>query len=203
MKHANANIGAIGFKAKTGRAIAVVLRGPADSPQFVRRIELLLSDPRVPATCQPYHEVMELPWNQSQIKVKPLVRKIERVAASALRELIGELQSDGVRVIRVGIAGAADRDLSRIGNPHIRAHAAEGVLFRQVLESAAKANGLAKRVFTERGLEAQAASTLQCTIAKLNASLTSLGRSAGPPWRAEQRVAATAAWLALRGSRGD
>ena len=199
MKHSNANFGAIGFKAKTGRAIAVVLRGPADAPQFVRRIELVLSDPRTPATCQPYHEVMELPWNQSQIKVKPLVHKIERVAASALRELIGELQSDGLTVISVGIAGSADRDLSRIGNPHIRAHAAEGVLFRQVLESAAKANGLAKHVFTERDLEAQAASTLQCTIAKLSACLTSLGRSAGPPWRAEQRVAATAAWLALLG----
>ena len=198
MRRTGANICAIGFKAKTGRAIAVVLRGPTDAPEIIKRTELVLTDPRVPATCQPYHEVMELPWNQSQIKVKPLVRKIERVAAKALAELVRELESEGLKVIGVGIAGAADRDLRRIGNPHIRAHAAEGVLFRQVLESAAKANGLAKHVFNERDLGAQAALILQCTTAKLSAYLTSLGRSAGPPWRAEQRVAATAAWLALR-----
>ena len=199
MKRANAKFCAIGFKSKTGRAVAVVLLGPADSPEIVRRTELVLSDPQVLATAQPYHEVMELPWNQSQIKVKPLVRKIERVATRALRELIAELQSDGLSVISVGIAGAPDRDLGRIGNPHIRAHAAEGVLFRQVLESAAKANGMPRRVFTERGLEAQASLILKCTMAKLNACLAGLGRAAGPPWRAEQRMAATVAWLALRG----
>jgi hypothetical protein len=135
----NTNLAAIGFKAKTGRAIAVVLRGPREAPQLFRRTELILTDPRVPATFQPYHEVMDLPWQESQIKVKPFVRAIEKVAAKALAQLIRELQLEGVKVVSVGIAGTADRDLSKIGNYHIRAHAAEGLLFRQVLESAAKA----------------------------------------------------------------
>ena len=199
MSNTKTNVASIGLKAKTGRAIVVVLRGPAASPEIVRRTELILTDPRTPATYQPYHVVMDLPWAQSQVKVKPLVRKIERVATSALGKLIGELHSEGLKVISVGIAGAPDRDLSRIGNPHIRAHAAEGLLFRQVLESAAKANGLPSRVLIERGLEAETALTLGCAVAKLKASLAKLGRSAGPPWRGEQRAAAIAAWLALRG----
>ena len=187
----------IGLKAKTGRAIAVVLRGPADSPQLIKRTELSLTDPRIPATFQPYHEVMDLPWNESQVKVKPFIRAIEKVAAETLSDLIHELQSEGLKVIGIGVAGSADRDLAKIGNYHIRAHAAEGLLFRQVLEFAAKANKLPHRTFVEKALQTQAASELGKTVANLNATLTSLGRSAGPPWRTDHRVAATAAWLSL------
>jgi hypothetical protein len=190
-------IAAIGLKAKTGRAIAVVLRGPADSPQLVKRTELVLTDPNVPATFQPYHEVMDLPWNESQVKVKPFIRAIEKVAAKALSDLIRELQSEGLKVVGVGIAGSADRDLAKLGNFHIRAHAAEGLLFRQVLEFAAKSNKLPHRTFIERDLPTQAACELGFTAAKLNNSLISLGRTLGPPWRTDQRIAATAAWLAL------
>lgn len=194
---ANTSIAAIGLKAKTGRAIAVVLCGPSNALRLVKRSELVLTDPRIPATFQPYHEVMDLPWKESEKKVKAYVRAIEKVAAKALAELIHELLAQGLTVCGVGIAGSADRDLSRIGNYHIRAHAAEGLLFRQVLEFAAQTNKLAHRTFSEKTLPAQAANELDCTVAQLNKHLKSVGHSAGPPWRADQRVAATAAWVVL------
>jgi hypothetical protein len=193
------NIATIGFKTKTGRAIAVVLSGPANAPQLIKRCELSLTDPQIPATFQPYHEVMELPWSESQSKAKPFIRAIEKVATKALAQLIHDLRAEGLTVIGVGIAGSADRDLAKIGNFHIRAHAAEGLLFRQVLEYAAQANKIPHRSFVEKNLQTQAASELNCTIAKLNNSLKILGHSAGPPWRIDQRVAATAAWLTLAG----
>lgn len=188
---------AIGLKARTGRAIAVVLSGPANSPELVSRSELTLTDPRMPATFQPYHEVMELPWDESQKKVKPFVRAIEKVAARALAELIHELKSQGLTITGVGIVGSADRDLSKIGNYHIRAHAAEGMLFRQVLEQAAQLNKLAHRTFAEKTLASDAPTELQVTVAQLNKRLKEIGQDAGPPWRADQRTAALAAWLML------
>jgi len=197
MKASNTNIVTIGLKTKTGRAIAVVLRGPSDSPQLVKRSELILTDPFIPATFQPYHEVMDLAWKESQIKVKPFVRAIEKVATKNLSNLIRELQSEDLKIAGVGIVGSADRDLGKIGNYHIRAHAAEGLLFRQVLEFAAKANKLKHRSFIERNLQTQAAAELGLTVPKLNSYLASLGRSAGPPWRTDQRAAATSAWLTL------
>jgi hypothetical protein len=197
MRPVNTNTASVGLKARTGRAIAVVLRGPAESPQIIKRTELALTDPRVPETSQPHHEVMDLPWNEAQVAVQPFVSAIESVAAAALAQLVQELESESLKVVGVGVVGAADRDLRKIGNPHIRAHAAEGVLFRQVLEAAAKANGLAKRSFIERGFEECAATELGYSVAKLNGYLARLGRAAGPPWRAEQRVAALAAWLML------
>jgi hypothetical protein len=140
---------------------------------------------------------MNLPWGEAQVAVRPFVSAIECVAVAALAKLVGELKSESLKVVGVGVVGAADRDLRKIGNPHIRAHAAEGVLFRQVLETAAKANRLAKRSFIERDFEEYATAELGYSVAKLNGYLTRLGRAAGPPWRAEQRLAAMAAWLML------
>lgn len=191
------NTVAIGFKAKTGRAIAVVLRGPADAPQIIKRTELILTDPRMPATFQPYHEVMDLPWNESQKQVKPFIRAIEKVATKAVAELIRELKSEGLKVVGVGIVGSADRDLSKIGNFHIRAHAAEGLLFRQVLESAVLANKLPHRTIIEKTLQTQAADELGLSIANLLKHFTGLGQTIGPPWRSDQRIAAMSAAMAL------
>lgn len=197
MNSLDESLAAIGLKAKTGRAIAVVLSGPANAPQLIKRTELILTDPRVPETFQPYHAVMELPWKESEEKVVPFIRAIEEIAANALSELIHELRSQGLTVVGVGIAGGADRDLSKIGSYHIRAHAAEGLLFRQALEFAAQANKLPHRTFVEKTLQAQAAAELGCTVTTLNNSLAAFGRTAGPPWRIDQRVAALSALLAL------
>lgn len=188
---------AIGLKAKTGRAIAVVLSGPINAPQLISRSELSLTDPNMPATFQPYHEVMEMPWDESLKKVKPFVRAIERVAAKALAELVHELRAQGLTIVGIGVVGSVDRELSKIGNYHIRAHAAEGLLFRQVLEHAAQSKKFPHRTFSEKTLGTQATAELKLTLAQLNNHLKSIGQSAGSPWRTDQRTAATAAWLIL------
>ncbi len=194
------NTVSIGLKARTGRAIVVVLGGEAASPRVITRTELIVTDPGMPATSQPYHEVMELPWNEATEAVKPFTAAIEKVAAKALSQLVENLRAEGLKVLKVGIVGSADRALEKIGNPHIRAHAAEGVLFRQVLESAAKANQLRPRTFAEKGIEDLAALELDISVAKLKQGLSGLGRFAGPPWRSEQRIASIAAWLTLPGT---
>ena len=195
MTKANTNTTTIGLKVKTGRAIAVVLGGPSSAPQLIQRTELNLMDPQVPATFQPYHTVMDLPWNESVRKVAPLIRAIEKIAAKSLSELIQELRSRSLTVVGVGIAGSADRDVGKIGNYHIRAHAAEGLLFRQVLESAAETNKIPHRSYVEKNLLAQAAIELGLKATQLSKRLKDIGDSAGPPWRSDQRIAAAAAWI--------
>jgi hypothetical protein len=175
---------AIGFRAKTGRAIVVAI---GDDLSFLLRREVSLVDPALPDTAQPYHASMSLPWRESEIVVRPLVAAIENVATRVLAELIAEL--GGVRA--VGVVGAPAKNLARLGNEHIRAHAAEGVLFRRVIEVAAERNGVVCRGFAETELGAP------------NAKIKALGKKAGPPWRADERAAATAAWLALRSVGGS
>jgi hypothetical protein len=167
----------LGLRAKTGRAIAVVL---SSKGEFLARREISLVDPEVADTAQPYHVVMEMPWSEATAAVKDLVKAIERVATKELRALAREFD-----VASVGIVGAPERQLEKIGNEHIRAHAAEGVLFRHVLEVAAEKNKLRHRAFVEKSLT-------------IDPRVSELGRAAGPPWRADEKMAASAALATAR-----
>jgi len=194
------NIVTIGLRAKTGRAIAVVLGGSIESPSVLTKLEIKLTDPKIPATFQPYHEVMDLPWEESQRAVRKYVRAIEMVARKSLADLIKRLTSEGMTVKGVGIVGSKDSDLARIGNYHIRAHAAEGILFRRVLELAAEKHRVTSRAFADRDLEKTASAELKIESAALKRRLNELGKTLSPPWRTDEKQAAAAAWLVLVGS---
>jgi hypothetical protein len=56
---------AIGFRVKTGRATAVVMAGPASAPRVLSRKSLLLFDPAIPESHQPWHAELELPPAES------------------------------------------------------------------------------------------------------------------------------------------
>jgi hypothetical protein len=175
---------AIGFRAKTGRAIAVVLASDDDKPLFVWRGEVSLIDPNLPLTEGPYHPFMEMPWSEALVAVQPVVESIEKYASFVVREIVDDITSRKLRIRGVGVVGSPPRNIDKIGNQHIRAHAAEGILFRRVLELAAKRNKIACKGFSDRDL-------------KVLPVMKEIGRAAGPPWRTDERLAATAAWLAL------
>lgn len=200
-KRSNESAVAIGMRAKTGRAIAVVIGGQFNAPSVLKRVELKVADPNFPATMQPYHEVLDLPWDKAQSAVRKIAARIEKRAASELSRLVNEAEEEGYRVSGVGIVGAGDRNLEKIGSTHIRAHAAEGVLFREVLEAASSANKLKNRRYDERTLDATAEIELKLPSAKIKAQLAEMGRTIGSPWRADEKAAATAAWLALAAFR--
>ena len=86
------------LRAKTARAIAVVLAGPVSSPRVVRRVEMVLCDPAMPATSGPYHEVMDLPWEQATVSVRKSAKRIEAIASKALARLIDDAQDQGFAV---------------------------------------------------------------------------------------------------------
>jgi len=187
------------LRAKTARAIVVVLGGPPESPAVLLKGEITLIDPMLPATAQPYHQVMDLTWEQSERAVRRYATSIERVATRALKELIQKMRTSNRRVAGVGILGAPDRDLKRIGNSHIRAHAAEGVLFRRVLAVGAEANGLKCDTFSDRNFDEAAAQKLGAKYSRIKRSLNDLNASVAPPWRNDEKQAAMAAWLMLHG----
>jgi hypothetical protein len=140
---------------------------------------------------------MDLPWSKATVAVRRIASRIERVASRELARLVREAHKDGLIVGAVGIVGAGERNLEKIGSTHIRAHAAEGVLFREVLEFAAAANKLSSRRFDERSLEMTAELELKLPLAIIRARLAEMGRSVGSPWRADEKAAAIAAWLVL------
>jgi len=189
---------AIGLRAKTARAIAVVVGGTADSPLVLAKTEIKLWDPKFPATGQPYHHVMDLPGEEWPQAVQKSARAIEKIAVKALATLMKEQAAQGRRVRAVATVGAKDRNLASIGNPHIRAHAAEGILFRRVLDNAAQKNGLPARAFAEREFDQILKQELGMKSNAVKKKLDEAARALPPPWRADEKLAAMAAWLVLR-----
>jgi hypothetical protein len=179
----------IGIKTRTGRAVAVALD---ERKEFICREEMTLSDPH--AKVGPYHEVMELPWTESIVAVKPAIAAIEKIAARELERVIKAVQSRGYEVAGVAVVGPADRQLERIGNAHIRAHAAEGVLFRRVIEVAAKENRVDAKAFVDPAKEIGAPQKKKIEAMKA---------VAGSPWRAEEKSAAMAACAILTPRRSS
>jgi hypothetical protein len=190
-------VATIGFRAKTARAIAGALAGDTSAPTYVSRWEIALHDPVIPRTSQPHHHLMELSWVDAIAAARELEIRIEAVAMEKLGVLLNELRSKNHEVRAIGVVGSPDRDLEKIGNRHMRAHAAEGILFRRVLETVAGAHRLKWAGFTDRDFESLAASTLGLPPLDVKTTLVTLGRAAGKPWRADERLAASAAWLAL------
>src|SRR5437879_5385481 len=170
----------IGFRAKTGRAIAIALKRNDGTPEYLARWEVALYDPKLPAT-GPHHQVMELPWSDAQRAVRPLERRIEAIAIKMLAGLLNDVSSQGFKVSGVGVVGSPDRQLDRIGNPHIRAHAAEGILFRRVLEVAAEKHKLEWRSFSDRRFEEVIASELRRNPQEVKEALTATGHAAAKP----------------------
>jgi hypothetical protein len=191
---------AIGLRVKTARAVAVLLAGPLAEPRLVARRELPLADPALPETRFPYHAALELPEGEGAAVVARARRAIEKIATAAVAGLAAELRGAKLRPLGVGLAVSSDADPARLANPHVRAHAAEGRLFREVLELGARGAGLPSLLLLEREALSRACAALHRPEASLRSALAELGRTAGPPWRADEKAACLAAWVALRGA---
>ena len=186
---------ALGFRVKSGFAIAVALRGPAAAPTVIARRIVELSDPDVVETRQPYHHGF---YTHEEDR-RTIARRLAIVERCAQRSVTALLADESLADCRgAGLVVGSVIDPKTVGNPHIRAHASEGQLFRTVLQSALQSHGIRCRVIVEKQLGAAAAAGLKKRDAEIKRVVATLGQDVGGPWRADEKAASTAAWLCLR-----
>jgi hypothetical protein len=190
---------AIGLRVKTGRATAVVMTGPASAPRVLSRKSLQLWDPAVPESHQPWHAEFELPAEESALIVPKALEAVERVALSALRELVGEVQTGQGAILGISLVAGSATDPESIHNPHMRAHARAGQLFPDALAAAARAMRIPSATMVESEVFATAAAKLGKSPDAIKIAVTEMGRAVGKPWSAEEKCAAAAAWITLAG----
>ncbi|HEY6061211.1 MAG TPA: hypothetical protein VIV10_11545 [Gemmatimonadales bacterium] len=194
---------ALGVRVKSGWAMTVLLAGPASAPRVLDRRRIELSDPAVPRTRQPYHAGFGIAQQSRRVIVR-LVRRVERSAQASFAAVVRRYRADGVKLRGVGIVVGSVIDPAQIANPHIRAHAAEGALFRRVVDEAARRQRLGTLIVLEREVYATAARSTRRTAVAVRGIVAELGSSLDGPWRAEEKTAAAAAWLVLaRGLRAS
>lgn len=191
------NQSALGFRVKSGWAMAVLVSGPSSSPIVIDRRRVELADTAVPESTQPFHAGLDLPKPEATKTVGRLVKCVERFSARQLAKLIKDYRAAGNRIAGGGIVAGSTIDPNTIKNDHIRAHAEEGRLFRRVIEHGMKVAGLKVSVTAERDLFSKAVKTLGITEGKLKTELTAMGKRVEGSWRSEEKAAALAAWMAL------
>jgi hypothetical protein len=187
---------ALGFRVKSGYAIAVALRGPASAPGVVARRVVELSDPAIGETRQPYHDGFYKQKDDGRETAR-LLKIVRRCAKRSVDALLKDACFARLRCRRAGLVVGSVIDPKQVGNLHIRAHASEGQLFRTVLLDALRPHGISCDVIVEKTLAEKAVKELCRTDAEITHTLASLGKTLGGTWRAEEKTACTAAWLAL------
>jgi hypothetical protein len=189
----------LGFRVKSGWAAVVLLTRSAHLPQLLDVGRVELSDPRLPETRQPYHAAMGTLETDST-KLDRREHVVRCIAQQSLATLLIGYRQKGYRIKRAALVVGSQIDPSTIANPHIRAHALEGRLFRSAVAETLQDHEIRTEVFLERDAYARVAARLKRSKDDVKRALRGLGRSApekSGPWRAEQKLAALAALFAL------
>jgi len=187
---------ALGLRVKSGWAMVVLLTGPTSAPRVLDRRRIELSDPARPRTRQPYHAGFGTAQTSAAV-ITRLVRTIERRAHRSLKDLLREYAKAGVRPRAAGIVVGSLIDPARIGNPHIRAHALEGALFRRVAMDGLRAQRIGSMVVLEREVYRTAARAARVTERLMKGLVAELAGQVSGRWRGEEKTAAAAACLVL------
>jgi hypothetical protein len=183
---------ALGIRVKSGWASAVLIGAKNSSPVFLHRGRLLLSDPEVPKSSQPYHRGFGRLQKDEEV-LERLSSIVYRAANVSLSSFVQDCRNLGHQPTTIALVVGSTIDPERIANEHIRAHASEARLFRVSLERAASAAALPCAVARERDLRAVASRAGSGWAARID----NLGRAAGRPWGADEKLAARAAWTSL------
>jgi hypothetical protein len=189
---------ALGFRVKSGWAMAILLAGPSGAPRLISCQTVLLSDPKIPQSKQPYHAALELPEDEGEAIAKELGRVVVGATKKSVKELLKQANANGYGIAGAGLVVGSLVDPATLHNEHIRAHGLEGQLFRTAVEDALREQNLPYKVFVEKDALATAAALLGVSAAKAKSVIASFGESQEGAWRAEEKLAALAAWVALR-----
>jgi len=192
---------AFGLKAHSGWAALVTLADDGDDGLVVidrRRIELAAGD----RGNQPYHAARPLAPSAARALVARSVEAAERLAVQELRAAAERAHDHGhvvaASAVLVGTS-MPDWSVDEILAVHFRMHKAEGVLFQNALVRATGACGLRLVAILEKVLTTHAERALGMTPGAVATRMTALGKAVGPPWGRDQKEAALAALIALRG----
>lgn len=183
---------ALGFRAHSGWAALVAIAGTNDAPHVLERRRIVLADPRMAGSRQPYHAAAGLAFPQAEALVRSAVESSRTLALEAISATVKGLRSQGHEVAGCAVvlgSGRALPGLEKVLASHAWIHTAEGEMFREVLLWAAKECLLPVKGVPEKGLDAG-------SLRRIG----SLGKRIGPPWTQDQKYAAVAALMTLEGA---
>jgi hypothetical protein len=190
---------ALGFRTHSGWA-AVVAIELTPEPVVCERRTVILADPAIAGSKQPFHtaEPMELP--KAKAFLKRCKDRSYALAFESLKDVTKSLERRGHVVVACGMMAGSGRVLDSVEAilaSHAAIHSAEGELYRDAVAHACERTGIPLLRVREKVAFAAAEEALGLPASRIQDQLAAIGRSVGPPWTQDQKLAALAAWISL------
>jgi len=159
--------------------VAVALTGVGDDLGLVARGEVRTRE------SQPYHDAQDMALDEAERYIAAAADAAVERATGDLRRFVDEVAASGLDVVCIGLVTREYRlpkTLAATLRSHPALHAAEGQMTIDALAGAGNALGIEVVATSDQRIDSRA---------------DSAGKLVGPPWRKEQKLAATAALRAL------
>ncbi|HEY3118989.1 MAG TPA: hypothetical protein VGL15_00070 [Vicinamibacteria bacterium] len=192
---------ALGYRAHSGWAALVVVSGDRKTIEVVDRRRIpLADDEKLSGSVQPYHAAEGKKLREAAALIGRFEASARRLAVQGQKAVADDIAKKGYAPVRAAILLASGRPLPELESilaSHALIHTADGEHFRSALGHACEEGGIPVTRIRERELAQRAEEELKRPSAELIATVAALGRSVGPPWTQDQKLAALAGWVAL------
>jgi hypothetical protein len=187
-----------------GWATYVVLGGGICGPSILLRGRMQLCDSQVEGSNQPFHRVgatfpfhhaEPMDFESGEAFIKRCRTSSQDLAGRALEEIIAAHGALKGCCVLTGPQRPLP-PLRAILASHALMHAAEREFYREAVRDAAVRRGIETEMVNEKDLRALA-EQLPGTQASRRDALNAFGKQVGSPWAQDEKLAASAAWLAL------
>jgi len=179
---------------------ALVVMSDDDTLDIVERRHIVVAEPSIPGSKQPYHSAERLQLEEAEKYLANCSATSTQLALDAIRELLQELDKREYRVQGFAILMASGRQLPSLAEilaSHAFIHAAEREFFRTIVRKACEDLGIAVTPLRERELEERAKEVLGNKATQVKQRILGIGKRLGPPWTRDEKLAALAATLIL------
>lgn len=196
---------ALGIRMHSGWGVLVAVSAEGHAVDVLDRRRIVTVDASVAGLSQPYHYATNLQLQQRKLdgaeRYLARCREIsEELAVTAVREVVEALRARQLRIVGAGLLLASGRvlpSLEKILASHPLIHTAEGEFFRGVVRSVCEQLEIPVTAIREREVQEKAKTVFGNSASRLQRAIAMLGRTIGPPWAEDHKVAALAAALVL------
>jgi hypothetical protein len=184
----------------SGWAALVAVAGTPRSPEVLDRRRIEIADPEIDGSMQPYHAAEGMGLDRARKYLERCREGARRRAREGLKEALDRLRVSGREAVGCGMLLSSGRPLPplpKILGSHALIHTADGEHFRAALREAASHFALSVEAAREKEIWERASADLRIPIAELQQLVNAIGKSIGPPWTQDQKLAALSGWLVL------
>lgn len=189
---------ALGIRMHSGWGVLVAV---SEAMEVIDRRRIVVTDDNGPRGNQPFHHAEELGLSKAEPFLAKYRSESERLALAAIEAATKEIVAKSYDIAAAAILLASGRPLPALPQilaSHPLIHTAEGELFRDIVASACQMLSIPVTRYRERDLEDIAEDALANSTANAKQELSEAARRLGPPWTADHKAAALAAYIALQ-----